>query len=262
MKIPRVNFSFAPHIAFFYAVGFLSKHGGFGSASERRLKLLKKRFSLAKGGVRKFLELADDYQLFTQLKKALIYTNSPKHAVIQSRLWQEYLASYNHLIKKKIPKSLKIKGNSFVENLAHQWKLNRNTILRIAREYKFDFPAKVECFVVPNIGEYGEAFDNVIVLSLDFQDINVAFAVFLEEFVHLGITLSVRRRVEKVFPFLPQSLQEEVLVGFLINQILQKMGYDDSIREAIVYGWQVKKRAKLIRRLEIHFRRNRESVTK
>jgi hypothetical protein len=257
MNTPKVKFVFAPHASLFYTLGFLNKHPGFGLRSERVLRRLKTNFPSAIKEQQKFLEITDSYRLFAQVKSAILRQSISSVSPTSFRLhpWQTYLRLYNRFLQRGLPKTTQEKGLVFVKKLNQQWNLYHHTILRVAKKLRLQLPTSIQCFVIPDIGEYGEGFNGIVVLGLDFSDPTIAFAVFLEEFVHLSLTPRLLKIVDKVLKKTPSPLREEALVGYLVDRFLRELQYDDFIRMSIVYGWKRGQRSKLIQILDKYFAR-------
>ena len=103
-------------------------------------------------------------------------------------------------------------------------------------------------YIVPGLGERAESLGSVMVIGDAFKK-NVAFPVLLEEALH-GLFASGPITSEKyAIKTKDEALREEVLIGYLLHQLLTFIHYNKEVSDSVVFGWQNGRRKKLVEAL-------------
>lgn len=205
-----------------YIAGLSSRHKCFAPVPSGEAKKLSS-FINGKVGIPDFTR----YSRCISFKRDFIFGEIPIE--LKTELKNITLRGINHTRATENTRAL-----SFI------WKSNRYAISNYLKSIKTNSIESFSVISVPGIGETSESLGDVLILGAGIP-VKIGFAIFVEELLHSVIKVPVK--------FKGDNLNEEAYIGMHLYFLLSKLGYNYSIINSVVFGWQNGRREKLVKKL-------------
>jgi hypothetical protein len=209
-----------------YLAGSLLRHRLFLPISEKDIKQIRKLVLIDS----KINFPGADYSKFIPFKIGVLVG---KRNILSRQLRQIRLSiNFNRNKAKKL-----------VKDLRRLYAVHSEKIGLWLTEQKFLSDKEFTVWIISGLGENAESLGDVMVIGDGFRS-KYVFPVMLEELLH-GVYKYNKRKIIKMIG----KQDEEVVVGYLLYQILNYLNYDKKISKSMVFDWHGGNRASKVRKL-------------
>lgn len=242
----------SPLVGIFSLYSYLTIRPECAPVEIKELRYYKNKYGLKDKYLQEFKKLCD-IELPVHFSQGIF--KSSKKSEIKKNLRIELLDIFApkliaFLEAHRLKYSIK-EAKDLVSNLTRLWNKHKAKISEIlSSSFNLATREVYYCIISPVVKDYGESLEDSIVLGAGWESKEMAFAVMLEELLHLVTPPKYVDKILSKIELREKELKEDIVVGYLLNGILKGINLDPIIRSKVVYKWLGRRREKYIRKLE------------